>query len=468
MASTTKQMNITAGNAQATVNATVNDSMPTIPCPDPAGYRYVGARYVPLFADPLQWSSANTYEPLTIVVSEGNSYTSRTYVPVGIDISNTDYWALTGNYNAQVEQYRQEVTRYQTAVDQYQEDVEQYQSQVYALSTAPIKAILIGDSYLREYTDNPGWGDQFETYTGWDCIRYKSGGAGWVAEGTSDTEAGLNFLGMLDKAHTEHTSDNMEYRAIVVQGIINDLQTNQDVNDIRTNIATFCQNAHSYFPNATVYISTAVCSKQYQYNSKLISIVKNLRDLSLQNMRVQVYAVNSYYWFLNHVDEWGRGDDIHPNEIGYAKLSQYIAMNCLGNPCAGDICTFTYDDILTLITEQYPDFETYYNITYARTSIINGFLTVNLGLSIKELPAEQRYVFLPGFTTLNVGTEMVLDNQCTLTSGGNYVLSPVSVTVINNENEYGCTRINLRNSYPGTTLAIGDEIRFNIQYPNLI
>ena len=71
--------------------------------------QYVGARYVPLFADPLEWSNTNTYEPLTIVQHEGNSYTSRQYVPAGIDISNEDYWALTGNYNAQIEQYRQEV-----------------------------------------------------------------------------------------------------------------------------------------------------------------------------------------------------------------------------------------------------------------------------------------------------------------------------------------------------------------------
>ena len=63
MASTTKQIDITAGNAHATVNATVNDSLPAVPCPGPAGYRYVGARYVPLFADPLQWSDKNTYEP---------------------------------------------------------------------------------------------------------------------------------------------------------------------------------------------------------------------------------------------------------------------------------------------------------------------------------------------------------------------------------------------------------------------
>lgn len=70
--------------------------------------QYIGARYVPLFADPAEWNNQQTYEPLTIVIHQGNSYTSRQYVPVGIDINNTDFWALTGNYNAQVESYRQE------------------------------------------------------------------------------------------------------------------------------------------------------------------------------------------------------------------------------------------------------------------------------------------------------------------------------------------------------------------------
>lgn len=68
--------------------------------------QYIGARYVPLFAEPAEWDNTKTYEPLTIVLHEGNSYTSRQYVPIGIDINDDEYWALTGNYNAQVEAYR--------------------------------------------------------------------------------------------------------------------------------------------------------------------------------------------------------------------------------------------------------------------------------------------------------------------------------------------------------------------------
>ena len=71
--------------------------------------QYVGARYVPLFAEPLEWDKTKAYEPLTIVLYQGNSYTSRQYVPVGVELTNESFWAETGNYNAQVEQYRQEV-----------------------------------------------------------------------------------------------------------------------------------------------------------------------------------------------------------------------------------------------------------------------------------------------------------------------------------------------------------------------
>lgn len=83
---------------------------------------YVGARYVPLFADPIDWDATRTYEPLTVVLYQGNSYTSRQYVPANINISNTTYWAQTGNYNAQVEQYRTEVQNFSSRLSDAEED----------------------------------------------------------------------------------------------------------------------------------------------------------------------------------------------------------------------------------------------------------------------------------------------------------------------------------------------------------
>lgn len=85
--------------------------------------RYIGARYVPVFADPIEWDNTRTYEPLTIVTRNGASYTSKQTVPVGIDITNGDYWVATGNYNAQVEAYRQEVQTFDSRITTLDNDL---------------------------------------------------------------------------------------------------------------------------------------------------------------------------------------------------------------------------------------------------------------------------------------------------------------------------------------------------------
>lgn len=97
--------------------------------------QYIGARYVPLFADPMQWDSTKTYEPLTIVYNGGNSYTSKQYVPAGIQIDDNAYWALTGNYNAQIEQYRAEVTQCNGRVTAVEGDTAQLKTDTAKLKT---------------------------------------------------------------------------------------------------------------------------------------------------------------------------------------------------------------------------------------------------------------------------------------------------------------------------------------------
>ena len=37
--------------------------------------QYVGARYVPKFADPTAWTSGTSYEAMTIVTYNNSSYT---------------------------------------------------------------------------------------------------------------------------------------------------------------------------------------------------------------------------------------------------------------------------------------------------------------------------------------------------------------------------------------------------------
>ena len=83
--------------------------------------QYIGARYVPKFYEgeggSNEWVYGVPYENLTIVTHLGNTYTSKKPVPVGVQIDNTEYWVITGNYNAQVEEYRKEVSYIKAKLD---------------------------------------------------------------------------------------------------------------------------------------------------------------------------------------------------------------------------------------------------------------------------------------------------------------------------------------------------------------
>lgn len=120
--------------------------------------QYIGSRYVPLFADPVEWSSENTYEPLTIVLHEGNSYTSKQAVPKGIAITNEEFWALTGNYNAQIELYRRETAAAQEDAAEAQEAATAAQEAANTaqndIETLLPKAEFSAENTVKKYVDD--------------------------------------------------------------------------------------------------------------------------------------------------------------------------------------------------------------------------------------------------------------------------------------------------------------------------
>lgn len=139
--------------------------------------QYIGARYVPIFGrkgeTSIEWDNSAPYEPLTIVLYQGNSYTSRQFVPAGVEITNTAYWAETGNYNAQVEQYRQEVLQYEQEVD--------------ALKDAPLAFATVADMQ-----------DSNDLKTGTKChtsgFRTTGKGAAWYEIKNTGTANGYDVI----------------------------------------------------------------------------------------------------------------------------------------------------------------------------------------------------------------------------------------------------------------------------------
>lgn len=99
---------------------------------------YIGARYVPKFYENSEnpssnhWEANVAYEALTVVSYNFASWTSKIPVPntVGNPASNPTYWALTGNYNGQVQLYREEVESLKSTIATMQTDIDALKEKV--------------------------------------------------------------------------------------------------------------------------------------------------------------------------------------------------------------------------------------------------------------------------------------------------------------------------------------------------
>ena len=70
---------------------------------------YIGSRYVPIFDG--TWDNTKSYEALVIVEYGNNTYTSKKPVPAGTLPTNNTYWALTGNYNGQINNLQKQIDK---------------------------------------------------------------------------------------------------------------------------------------------------------------------------------------------------------------------------------------------------------------------------------------------------------------------------------------------------------------------
>jgi len=229
--------------------------------------QYVGARYVPVFANPLEWSDTREYEPLTIVTYQGNSYTSMQYVPTGISIADTAYWALTGNFNAQVEAYRAEVRAFDDRINANAAAINANATAINAnaaaisANAAAINAnaaaiaqektdrttnvmLAFGDSYgVDSISQGPVWCEiTANKLQATELHNYCVGGA------TFNTTKEKNFFVQVDKAISE--IKNPEYVKYV--GIVGG--TNDGSNSITNAIVSLVAKINSAFPNAVIGI----------------------------------------------------------------------------------------------------------------------------------------------------------------------------------------------------------------------
>lgn len=335
MAESTKNMTVGAGSASASVTATVTDRMPGVPCPTSPGYEYTGMRYVPVFADPPEWSSANSYEPLEIVIHKGNSYTSKTFVPVGIDISDPQYWALTGNYNAQVEQYRQEVLAFDGRITKNANDIAKNANDIAAVKTVAdnleshvgTEFIVIGDSWSDTdpaTTTYVKWPLTFQKHTRMNIHNYARNGASVVGS-TPDPGQSGNFLGQVNKAIDDTSFDHSRVELIVIMGGVNDYRSGRTYSEVAEAWSGHIASLTAAFPKARIvsFINYQIFLSRDEWN--WTNLVKRIvRERSGCPIHSMIGWVSGSQFIA---------DKVHPNDAGYRQLCSNMIACCFGgNP----------------------------------------------------------------------------------------------------------------------------------------
>lgn len=98
-------------------------------------HEYIGSRYVPQLEG--AWDINKDYENFSIVTdTNNNSYTSKKNVPAGIELSNNEYWVMTGNFNAQVQQLINENTTIKNDIVTINQTLLSLQQQIDELKTS--------------------------------------------------------------------------------------------------------------------------------------------------------------------------------------------------------------------------------------------------------------------------------------------------------------------------------------------
>lgn len=333
--------------------------------PAPGVRQYVGARYVPVFADPLEWSSTQGYESLTVVLHEGNSYTSRQSVPVGIDIDNTAYWAETGNYNAQIEAYRQEVLAYDgritanaNAIDAEtqarESEVAKAMADIAAETQARINgdnelalridslskqtpvqdengrnAVFIGDSFMAPTASYPQKLAYFTAQLmGWTMYNYAYGGSGWVDE----AGASMNFYHQIQKAAQQISIPVADVDYIVIGGGFNDWNdpTPLTYDQLYSAALQTIKEARAQFPNAQI-IAIPMMFRNYGVDTHMHDLYSAIvAGITASGVAVKVIK-EAYMWQLGFKNV----DGVHPTVDLYKIMAQYVASKVMG----GDVKT---------------------------------------------------------------------------------------------------------------------------------
>ena len=324
--------------------------------------QYVGARYVPKLSEPIEWDKKRGYEALEIVTYLGTSYTSKKPVPVGTEIDNNEYWVVTGNYNAQVEQYRRETAEVKTemasvktefkavktevgtlgtkvndlgtSLENTNANVGELQNDVNDINTKLIgltELVVIGDSYMTGY--QPAGGNLSNPIAniiadslGLNLHNYATNACGFTKGGDANT----TFYQQCVNASEDSSFKNDKVKYVIIAGGRNDYEATPNPTGISSAITKCAEYCAKTFTQAEI-----IFIPMWDFNTPNKNIIKCVSDVSgyplavSGNGKIRTNSTIAFSYLGNNTLFYNN-NDIHPSQIGANHMARNIVNFILG------------------------------------------------------------------------------------------------------------------------------------------
>ena len=295
--------------------------------------QYIGARYVPKFADPILHDVARSYEAFEIVQNAvGDSFTSKKPVPVGVALTDSSYWVPSGNFNSQL-----------ALVSGRVDKLEGY--------TMIGKTIAVfGDSWADPNNVFSAWVDELETYSG-NPVH-------------NNSDSGRSSSGVL----TAINADNTVADIYIIQCGINDWNNNVNPSTYRSNLASIIDRCRTLNADCDVIIFTPPANLSQLPN---YPEVHTYLPLELYRQAAWDASENKNVMVCSglKLPHFKIGDGLHP--VGTA--TEYMATALIKCYEAGGDSRDFHNEIAKTVSGDYQDIVCSGGCTYARIFKVINF-----------------------------------------------------------------------------------------------
>ena len=274
-----------------------------------------------------QWDITKQYPAWTIVSDNNIGYVSLQPVPVGVVLTNGDYWVEVIDYTAQIAGLESRVIALEGDMLTVQGDITSINGQITNINNdlsllMNRKFLFIGDSYDSTNRGTTGWSAKAASYLGLtlgtDYFKSSAGSKGFIGDTTQPGDQ--TFLGLLN-AMDGVITDKDKITDIVVEGGCNDVKwAYTTYNDLVAAVATFITTAKSKYQNARIWIG---CNG-YEFTHEFAHHALELIEAYKTCVKSGAIYMNGLEYIM-HNTKIGFGDGIHPNQNGEDLIGQATA-----------------------------------------------------------------------------------------------------------------------------------------------